>query len=135
MPISSIFVGMAWPNISASRTAEIVPARMLAARLNELEHRMETRFERAGWNRGGVAAVPPMSRTEPLRNEPLVRNEPLREHAAAEEEARQAQMREEERMRDERARELREVREERRDERVAAADRPGEQPSGWRRWF
>ena len=95
--------------------------RMLAARLNELEHRMETRFERAGWNRG-AAAVAPVTHTEP------VRSEPLREHAAATEEARLAQMHEEERMRDERIREQRE-------ERASASERPGEQPSGWRRWF
>ena len=95
--------------------------RMLAARLNELEHRMETRFERAGWNRG-AAAVAPVTHTVP------VRSEPLREHAAATEEARLAQMLEEERMRDERIREQRE-------ERASASERPGEQPSGWRRWF
>jgi hypothetical protein len=105
--------------------------RMLAARLNELEHRMESRFERAGWNRGGVAAVPPVTRTE--AREAI--NE--REHATAEE-ARLAQQREEERIReDERLRSERigDERELRREERSVASDRPGDQPSGWRRWF
>ena len=92
--------------------------RMLAARLNELE----ARFDRGGWSRG--APTVPVTPAEPLRSE-AVRSEALHEHAMADE-ARQAQLREEERMRDERIREERELR---RDE------RPGEQPSGWRRWF
>jgi hypothetical protein len=102
---------------------------MLAARLNELEHRMETRFERMGWGRGPTNTVPaagmpvtPVTRAEAAE---AVRE---REHATAEE-ARQAQLREEERLRDERIREERQMR---RDER--AADRPTEQ-SGWRKWF
>jgi uncharacterized integral membrane protein len=122
--------------------------RMWAARLSELEQRMDTRFERAGWGRG-AAAVAPVTRSEvarseamgqeAMRNEALreqairddavrqqgLRDEPLREHATAEE-ARMAQMREEERLRDARM-------QERRDER--AVDRPGDQQSGWRRWF
>jgi hypothetical protein len=97
--------------------------RMLAARLNELEHRMETRFERAGWG-GAPAAIPPVTRTEAAQ---AVRE---REHATAEE-ARLAQMREEERLRDERIRQEGELR---REDRPAAVDRPNE-PSGWRRWF
>src|SRR4051812_29478965 len=36
--------------------------RMLAARLSDLEHRLETRFERMGWGRG--PAVPPVTREE-----------------------------------------------------------------------
>ena len=104
------------------RTQTETTNRMLAARLNELEHRMETRFERAGWSRG-AATVPPVTRTEAMQ----AMDE--REHATAEE-ARQAQMREEERMRDERIREEREMRREER-----TSDRPSEQPSGWRRWF
>ena len=98
--------------------------RMLAARLNELEHRMETRFERMGWG-GAPGAVPPVTRGEVNQ---VVRD---REQADAEE-ARLAQMREEERIRDERIREQREMR---REERAAdAVERPNE-PTGWRRWF
>jgi len=97
--------------------------RMLAARLNELEQRMDSRFERMGWGRGAAAVpamtagVPPVTRSEAAQ---AVRE---REHATAEE-ARQAQMREEERVRDERIREERDLRREERPE-----------PTGWRRWF
>src|SRR4051812_23374228 len=42
------------------RTQTETTNRMLAARLNELEHRIETPFERVGW--GGGAAVPPVMR-------------------------------------------------------------------------
>ena len=99
--------------------------RTLAARLNELEHRLESRFERMGMGRGPVVGNP-----APVRNEVMppagVQEHPLAQH----EQAHQAQMREEERLRDERIREERELR---RDDRVAAPDRPAE--SGWRRWF
>ncbi|GAB3758591.1 hypothetical protein GCM10028796_04490 [Ramlibacter monticola] len=92
--------------------------RMLAARLNELE----ARFDRGGWSRG--AATVPVTPLEP------VRSEVVHEHAMAEE-ARQAQLREEERMRDERMRDER-IREE---PELRREERPGEQPTGWRRWF
>jgi hypothetical protein len=98
--------------------------RMLSARLNELEHRLESRFERMGLGRG--PAVPPV-----LHDEPAM---PMREHPVAQDvhaaQAREAQLREEERLRDERIREERELR---RDDKVLAADRPPE--TGWRRWF
>jgi hypothetical protein len=96
--------------------------RMLAARLNELEHRMESRFERAGWG-GGAAGVAPVTRTETAQ---ALRE---REHATAEE-ARLAQMREEERLREERFRENEALRREER----PVVDRPNE-PTGWRKWF
>ena len=95
--------------------------RMLAARLNELDQRMDTRFQGMGWR--GDAAMPAMQ-NEVARND-MVRE---REQASAEE-ARLAQVRDEERLRDERIREERELRREDR----ATADRPAE--SGWRRWF
>jgi len=97
--------------------------RMLAARLNELEHRMDTRFQGMGWG-GGATAVPPVTRTEATQ---ALRE---REHASAED-ARLASMREEERLREERMRQERELRVE---DRPAAVDRPSE-PSGWRKWF
>jgi uncharacterized integral membrane protein len=105
--------------------------RMVSARLNELEHRLESRFERMGWG-GGGAAVPPVRNEvvtpvrEPLR-EPM--REPIRDPIAAQD-VREAQLREEERMRDERISEERELR---REDRAEAADRRTE--SGWRRWF
>ena len=99
--------------------------RTLSARLNEMEHRLETRFERMGY--AGGAAVPVVS-PAPLRAEgELVREQNA---IARNEEARQAEMREEERLRDERIRAEREVH---REERAKAEDRPAE--SGWRRWF
>jgi len=99
--------------------------RMLAARLNELEHRMDTRFEGMGVGLGrGPAVVPPVTRTEATQ---AMRE---REHATAEE-ARIVEMREEERLREERMRQERELR---REDRPAAVDRPHEQ-SGWRKWF
>ncbi|HET8748290.1 MAG TPA: hypothetical protein VFM98_22030 [Ramlibacter sp.] len=109
--------------------------RMLAARLNELEQRMDMRFERMGWGRG-PAMAPPVTRSEAAHAVREREREHDHEHAAAEE-ARQMQMREEERMREERLREER-IRDERiRDERerATASDRPGNEPSGWRRWF
>ena len=104
--------------------------RMLSARLNELEHRLETRFERMGVGGGrAMPATPPVVRQEP------VRQAPVQEHAMAAQaqhdanvarQARDAQLREEERLRDERIREERE-------NRANANDRPAE--TGWRRWF
>lgn len=102
--------------------------RMVSARLNELEHRLETRFERMGVGGGRVMPATPVQ--QPVR--PAV---PVNEHAMAQQarhdanvarEARDAQLREEERLRDERIREERESR-------ANANDRPAE--SGWRRWF
>ena len=85
--------------------------RMLAARLNELEHRLELRFERMG-----------------LPSEPLAATEPamVREPAQSV----QAEARTEERIRDQELRQ--DQRELKREERVAD-DRKAE--SGWRRWF
>ena len=107
--------------------------RTLAARVTELEHRLESRFERMGV--GGRAPV--MGQPAPVRGE-VVHPENAQEHALAreqvrEQQAHQAQMRDEERvreeqLRDERIREERELRGEQR-----SADRPAE--SGWRRWF
>lgn len=93
--------------------------RAIAARLNELEHRLESRFERMGIARGPVnTAVPPVVHPAPLQEHP----------SAAEVQMREARLREEERLRDERIREEREMRRE-----EHAADKPAE--SGWRKWF
>jgi hypothetical protein len=104
--------------------------RTLSARLNELEHRLESRFERMGYSSRSTPAVS----TTPLRQD-APRPDTVREHAYAEQRAsdqerHQAQMREEERVRDERIREERDLR---REERARAEDKPTE--SGWRRWF
>jgi len=100
--------------------------RMLAARLNELEHRLEARFERMGGAGRPAAAV------APVRGEG-VPSAVVREHATAEDvraaQEREAQRREEERLRDERIREQQMRRDE---ERAAASDKP---EAGWRRWF
>lgn len=93
--------------------------RALAARLNELEHRLETRFERMGIGRGPVTtAVPPVVQPAPVQEHP----------SAAEVRMSEARIREEERLRDERIREERELRRE-----EPVADKPAE--SGWRKWF
>lgn len=108
--------------------------RMLSARLNELEHRLESRLERAGQG-GRAPATPAMPAPAVLPSQQQVRAEDhehamardeQRERQAREAQAHQAQMREEERMRDERIREQREAR-------AQAGERPAE--SGWRRWF
>lgn len=108
--------------------------RTLAARMTELEHRLESRFERMGV--GGRAPVVG-NHAAPLRGD-MVHPENTQEHALAreqvrEQQAHQAQMRDEERLREERLRDerIRQERELRGEER--AADRPAE--SGWRRWF
>jgi len=90
--------------------------RMLTARLNELEHRLEGRFERMGLPRAAVDV-------STARQEAAA----LERNAA---DARAAQLREEERLRDEQLREQRELR---REERAVAADKPAE--PGWRKWF
>lgn len=104
--------------------------RTVSARLNELEHRLESRFERMGVSRAPVlgAAAPvhnAPARTEVVRNDlvhPNAMQDPVGAQQAREH---QEQMREEERIRDERIREER--------ERTRAAERPAE--SGWRKWF
>ncbi|HEX7890326.1 MAG TPA: hypothetical protein VF522_13275 [Ramlibacter sp.] len=112
--------------------------RTLSARLNEMEHRLETRFERMGYGRAApvAGAAPPVLRSE------VERPNTVREHAEAREEvqqqareqqANQAQMREEERLRDDRIREERDLRS---DEERARAENGERRPeSGWRRWF
>ncbi|HEY0825606.1 MAG TPA: hypothetical protein VGD76_17600 [Ramlibacter sp.] len=111
--------------------------RTLAARMNELEHRLESRFERMGM--GGSRVPPVPSHPAPLRGD-VTPAENRQEHAVAREQVReqqdhQAQMREEERLREERLREdrTREERELRGEERARSENRPAE--SGWRRWF
>jgi len=123
--------------------------RTLSARLNELEHRLETRFERMG--QGGVApmpgtvrpGMPPVVRdTVPVQQPPVRQHEHGIEHAMARQEQREAQvranqvqqeqLRNEDRLRDERMNERREPRSEERGN-AGAGDRPAE--SGWRRWF
>jgi hypothetical protein len=107
--------------------------RTLAARLNELEHRLESRFERMGV---GGRAAPVLGEPAPLRSE-VVPPQPLAERPLAREQMReqQAQMREEERLREERLRDerIRHERELRGEEPARGNDRPAE--SGWRRWF
>jgi D-ribose pyranose/furanose isomerase RbsD len=90
--------------------------RTISARLNELEHRLEARLERAGIGRGPVVA--------PVRND-VVPAAAVHQPVPAQQ-VREAEIREEERLRDERIRAGRE-------EPAAAADRPAE--TGWRRWF
>lgn len=85
--------------------------RTIAARMTELESRLDGRVNRTG--------VPPTAAGVP----------PTQESVAARE-AREARMRDEERIRQDSEREQREVR---REERAAAADKPSE--SGWRKWF
>lgn len=100
--------------------------RTVAARLNELEHRLESRFERMGYGRAPVVGTTPSPVHTPVHHE-VVHPDTVHEHAQAvraeqarDAEAHQARMREEQRVRDER-------------ERAKAGDRPAE--SGWRRWF
>ena len=117
--------------------------RTLSARLNEMEHRLETRFERMGYGRAPVAgATPPVLRNDvspanPAREhagaqEQVAREQQMREQQAREQQAHQAQMRDEERIRDERIREERDLR---RDEERARAEGERRTESGWRRWF
>jgi hypothetical protein len=90
--------------------------RTLAARLNEMESRLDARL-------GGSGAPVSTVRTAPM-------NEPAQAEAREMQVREDARLRDEERLRDER---LREQSESRREERATAADRPAE--SGWRRWF
>ena len=113
--------------------------RTLAARMTELEHRLESRFERMGV---GGRAAPALGTAVPVRDEAL-RPQAAREHGmagdAGDPQAHQARMREEERLREERVRDerIREEHELKREERARAEDRPAEPgtASGWRRWF
>jgi hypothetical protein len=120
--------------------------RTLSARLNELEHRLETRFERMGYGGRGApvaGATPPVLRNEvdhpqgarehAVVQEQMARDQHMREQQAREQQVHQAQMRDEERMRDERIREEQELRREEGRERLEGGDRKPE--SGWRRWF
>jgi hypothetical protein len=112
--------------------------RTLSARLNEMEHRLETRFERMGYGR----AAPVTGAAPPVLRDDVHRADAAREHAVArenmqqqarEQQAHQAQMREEERLRDERIREERELRSD--EERARAENGERRTESGWRRWF
>lgn len=105
--------------------------RTVAARLNELEHRLESRFERMGLVRAPVVGTAPAPVHAPVHTPiptEVVHPNTVHEHAQAvrAEQARdveathQAQLREEQRLRDER-------------ERAKPGGRPAE--SGWRRWF
>jgi hypothetical protein len=100
--------------------------RMIAARLSELEQRLDGRLARANVT-GAPVNVPP------VRQEIVPPTRPVteQEHAMARE--REAQLRDEERLREERIRDerIREERDLRREDR--AGDRPPE--SGWRKWF
>lgn len=113
--------------------------RTLSARLNELEHRLESRFERMGYGRAAPAAgaTPPVLRNDvhpanPVREhavaqEQVARDQQLREQQARDQQAHQAQMREEERMREER--------DVRREDERGRAEGERRTESGWRRWF
>jgi hypothetical protein len=101
--------------------------RMIAARLNELEQRLDGRLARANNVTGTPMNVPP------VRQEIVPPTRPVseQEHAMARE--REAQLRNEESLREERIRDerIREERDLRREDR--AGDKPPE--SGWRKWF
>lgn len=101
--------------------------RTIAARLNELEHRLESRFERMGMGRAPAAGTPVVTGTA-VRPDSVHPNT-VHEHAQAarEQEVHQAQMRDEQQLREQRMREERERTD------PAEPQRPAE--SGWRRWF
>lgn len=107
--------------------------RGLVARLSELEHRLESRFERSGMRSGVPAATTALA---PQRQE--VRHDvvdpPGPEHDQVQQRLREAELRdirEHERIHSEPVRDDPQVF---RDEKTAtAADKPAE--SGWRRWF
>lgn len=114
--------------------------RTIAARLNELEHRLESRFERMGMGRAAPVTGTPMVTGTPVKQDPVRHDaehpNTVHEHAQAarEQEVHQAQMREEQQQREQRTRDEQRMREER--ERAtgnAEPQRPAE--SGWRRWF
>lgn len=91
--------------------------RTIAARLNELETRLDTRLG------GGVAPVvrPELAHTQQMRDVQLREDQLLQERARAEQE----------RARAEQEQALR--KDQQREERAMASDRPAE--SGWRKWF
>lgn len=93
--------------------------RTLAARLNELESRLDGRL--------GAASGTPVST---VRTAPVVHEHPQALDARETQMREEARLRDEERLRDER---MREESPARREERATAAERPAE--SGWRRWF
>ncbi|MCC2675023.1 MAG: hypothetical protein K0R58_1970 [Ramlibacter sp.] len=93
--------------------------RTLAARLNELESRLDARL--------GAGGGTPVTT---VRTAPVVLEHPQALEARETQMREEARLRDEERLRDER---MREESPARRDERATAADRPAE--SGWRRWF
>ena len=99
--------------------------RTIAARLNELEHRLESRFERMGMPRGAAAGAPVGSQSPVAGVDEHAHTRPHADQVH-EQEVHQAQMREEQRLREERMRDERE-------RGVAGSDKPAE--SGWRRWF
>lgn len=118
--------------------------RTLSARLNEMEHRLESRFERMGYGRAAPVAgtTPPVLRNEVEQantqrehgaaRDQAVREQQVRDQQAREQQAHQAQMREEERLRDER---ILNDRDARRDEERIRAENERRTESGWRRWF
>ncbi|MGV3571119.1 MAG: hypothetical protein ACO1PB_11010 [Ramlibacter sp.] len=93
--------------------------RTLAARISEMEHRLESRFER-------VPGYGPASSVPATMSAGHVQATAARHEAAQDAQLREVQERQE------RARAEQEL-VERQPERVAAIDRPAE--SGWRRWF
>lgn len=111
--------------------------RSLAARLSELEHRLESRFERAGGRPVAPAATTAATTTThlapPQRQEVRhdVVEQPGPDHDQVQQRLREAELRdirEHERIRSEPVRDPQVARDER-----AATDKPAE--SGWRRWF
>mgnify|MGYP001627412912 CR=1 FL=1 len=110
--------------------------RAMAARLSELEHRLESRFERGGVGRTAAAAAGGAALAAPQRHEVAPRQDataqPGPEHDQVQQRLREAELRdirEHDRIRSEPVRDAQVVR----DERATAADKPAE--SGWRRWF
>ena len=101
-------------------------SRMIAARLNELEQRLDGRLART------TVGAAPMN-VPPVHQEIVPPTRPVVEHEHAMAREREAQMRDEERLREERIRDerIRDERDLRREDR--AGDKPPE--SGWRKWF
>lgn len=100
--------------------------RTLAARISEMEHRLENRFERVpGY--GPASSVPVTSSVPSTMNAGHVQATAERHEAAQDAQLREVQERQE------RARAEQDEFVDRQQERAAAPDRPAE--SGWRRWF
>lgn len=104
--------------------------RTMAARLTELEHRLDARFERTP---GLTASAARPTMPQQVRQEHA--DMAAREAHLREEHAREEKLREERRLAEQRAMDERTV--EHREERAVAADQRAaeQQPSGWRRWF